>query len=226
MMYTKGQKYYSTCNMANPNNPGYLQRIEEGERIGNYFTYRYAGVDKKGDWLIYDKKGNVIPVAQGTEEDKAVTGNGLPKFTGSMTHNFTYKNFDLTVALRGAAGFDIFNVHDFYFGLQSMSTNQLTTAYSKNSHITTGKNVITDYFIESGDYLKIDNITLGYTMNLNKKYIEENTFVRYGQQSLYIHEVHRCRSFYIRSEWTDTGYFRRRIQLLSVCLPVYFRFTS
>ena len=169
----KGQKYYSTCSMANPNNPGYLQRIEEGERIGNYFTYRYAGVDKKGDWLIYDKKGNVIPVSQGTEEDKAVTGNGLPKFTGSMTHNFTYKNFDLTVALRGAAGFDIFNVHDFYFGLQSMSTNQLTTAYSKNAHITTGKNVITDYFIEPGDYLKIDNITLGYTMNLNKKYIEK-----------------------------------------------------
>ena len=79
----------------------------------------------------------------------------------------------MTVALRGAAGFDIFTVHDFYFGLQSMSTNQLTTAYSKNSHITTGKNVITDYFIESGDYLKIDNITLGYTMNLNKKYIEK-----------------------------------------------------
>ena len=169
----KGQKYYSTCSMANPNNPGYLQRIEEGERIGNYFTYRYAGVDKKGDWLIYDKKGNVIPVAQGTEEDKSVTGNGLPKFTGSMTHNFTYKNFDLSVALRGAAGFDIFNVHDFYFGLQSMTTNQLTTAYSKNAHITTGKNVITDYFIEPGDYLKIDNVTLGYTMNLNKKYIEK-----------------------------------------------------
>ena len=39
----------------------------------SYFTYRYAGVDKKGDWLIYDKKGNVIPVAQGTEEDKSVT---------------------------------------------------------------------------------------------------------------------------------------------------------
>ena len=169
----KGQKYYSTCSMANPNNPGYLQRIEEGERIGNYFTYRYAGVDKKGDWLIYDKKGNVIPVAQGTEEDKSVTGNGLPKFTGSMTHNFTYKNFDLSVALRGAAGFDIFNVHDFYFGLQSMTTNQLTTAYSKNAHITTGKNVITDYFIEPGDYLKIDNVTLGYTMNLNRKYIEK-----------------------------------------------------
>ena len=70
----------------------------------------------------------------------------------------------MSVALRGAAGFDIFNVHDFYFGLQSMTTNQLTTAYSKNAHITTGKNVITDYFIEPGDYLKIDNVTLGYTV--------------------------------------------------------------
>ena len=169
----KGQKYYSICSMTNPNNPGYLQRIEEGERIGNYFTWRYAGVDKSGDWLVYDKKGNVIPVGQATEEDKCVTGNGLPKFTGSITNNFTYKNFDLTVALRGAFGFDIFNVHDFYFGLQSMTTNLLTTAYSKNAHITSGKNVLTDYFIEPGDYLKIDNITLGYTLNLNKKYIEK-----------------------------------------------------
>ena len=87
----------------------------------------------------------------------------------SYTHLDVYKR----QALRGAAGFDIFNVHDFYFGLQSMTTNQLTTAYSKNAHITTGKNVITDYFIEPGDYLKIDNVTLGYTMNLNKKYIEK-----------------------------------------------------
>ena len=57
------------------------------------WTCRFCiGVDKKGDWLIYDKKGNVIPVAQGTEEDKSVTGNGLPKFTGSMTVSYTHLN--------------------------------------------------------------------------------------------------------------------------------------
>ena len=168
----KGASYYSVCTMDNPNNPGSLQRIEEGKRIGNYYTFRYAGVDNSGDWLIYDKKGNVIPVAQGTDDDKCITGNGLPRFTGSMTHNLRYRNFDLTVALRGAAGFDIFNVHDFYFGLQSMTTNQLTSAYAKNAHITSGKNVLTDYFIEPGDYLKIDNVTLGYTLNLNFKYVD------------------------------------------------------
>lgn len=164
----KGQSYYSTCEMANPNNPGYLQRIEEGQRIGNYFTYRYAGVDKEGDWMVYNKDGKAISIAEATEDDKSITGNGLPKFTGSMTHNFVYKNFDLTIALRGACGFDIFNVHDFYYGLQSGTTNLLTTAFSKNAHIKKGINILSDYFIEPGDYLKIDNITLGYTLDIKK----------------------------------------------------------
>lgn len=168
----QGQKYYNTCMMSNPNNPGYLQRIEEGERIGNYYTWRYAGVDKSGNWLIYDRDDNIIPVAEGAEEDKTVTGNGLPVFTGSMTHNFTIGNFDLSIAFTGAAGFDIFNVHDFYFGLQGMTGNVLTKAYSKNAHITTGLNVITDYFIEKGDYLKLDYVTLGYTLRLNRKFID------------------------------------------------------
>ena len=168
----KGQSYYSTCEMANPNNPGYLQRIEEGQRIGNYFTYRYAGVDKEGDWMVYNKDGKAFPIAEATEDDKSITGNGLPKYTGSMTHNFVYKNFDLTIALRGACGFDIFNVHDFYYGLQSGTTNLLTTAFSKNAHIKKGINILSDYFIEPGDYLKIDNITLGYTLDIKKKYID------------------------------------------------------
>lgn len=167
-----GQSWFDTCSMSNPNNPGYLQRIQEGERIGNYFTYRYAGVDKDGDWLIYDRNGNVIPVAQGEQEDKTVTGNGLPKFTGSMTHKLRIGNFDFNLSLRTALGFQIFNVHDFYFGLQSMTTNVLTSAYAKNAHITKGKNVITDYFIENGDYLKIDNLTVGYTFKFNRKFIE------------------------------------------------------
>ena len=174
----QGQSYYNVCTMSNPNNPGYLQRIEEGQRIGNYYTWRYAGVDKAGNWLIYDHNDNIIPISEGSEDDKCVTGNGLPKFTGSMTHNFTWRNFDLAVAFTGAAGFDIFNVHDFYFGLQGMSGNVLTKAYSKNAHIKTGLNVITDYFIEKGDYLKLDYVTLGYTLRLNRKFID--SFRVYG----------------------------------------------
>ena len=169
----QGQKYYSVCTMENPNNPGPLQRIEEGQRVGNYYTYRYAGVDNSGDWLIFDKNNNVIPVAQGTEEDKTITGNGLPKFTGSLTSSFRLYDFDFSFSIRGAAGFQIFNVHDFYYGLQSKNTNILTSAYSRNAHITSGKNVISDYFIEPGDYLKLDNVSAGYTLKLDTKYLEK-----------------------------------------------------
>ncbi|MBQ3820081.1 MAG: TonB-dependent receptor, partial [Bacteroidales bacterium] len=168
----KGASYYNVCTMDNPNNPGYLQRIEEGKRIGNYYTYRYAGVDKNGDWLILDAHDNVIPIADGTEADKTITGNGLPWFTGGLTANVIWGNWDFTLALRGAAGFELFNVHDFYYGLQSMDTNVLTSAYARNAHVTKGKNVISDYFLEPGDYLKIDNLSLGYTWNPSFKYLD------------------------------------------------------
>ncbi len=169
-VYT-GQSYYPMMSMSNPSNPGYLQRIEEGKRVGNFYTYRFAGFSESGDWLIYNKENEVIPVGKGTDDDKTYTGNGLPKFTGSMTHNFTWRQFDLGFTLRGAAGFQLFNTQEFYFGIQSLPGNVLRRAYTKNAQLTTGVNVLSDYFIENGDYLKIDNITVGYTQKLKSKFL-------------------------------------------------------
>lgn len=169
----KGQSYVSMCNMSTPNSPGPLQRLEEGQRVGNYFTYRYAGVDAQGDWLVYSANGKIIPIVEATEADKTVTGNGLPWFTGSLTNNFRYKEFDFGISLRTALGFEIFNVHDFYYGLQAMNSNLLRSAYARNAEITSGSNRLTDYFLEPGDYLKIDQITLGWTHNFDLKFIEK-----------------------------------------------------
>lgn len=47
-------------------------------------------MDDNGGWLIYSKDGEVIPIDKGTDEDKRVVGNGLPKFTMSVTHTFRY----------------------------------------------------------------------------------------------------------------------------------------
>lgn len=168
-----GQNYVSMCTMSNPNNPGTLQRLEEGQRVGNYYTWRYAGVDSRGDWLIYAADGTIIPIGSGTDADKTVTGNGLPWFTGSLTNNLRYKEFDLSLSLRTALGFEIFNVHDFYYGLQGMTTNVLRSAYAKNAAVTKGRNVLTDYFLEPGDYLKLDRISLGWTHHFNQRYIEK-----------------------------------------------------
>lgn len=53
-----------------------------------------------------------------------------------------------------------------------MQSNLIKEAYGKNAHITTGMNVLTDYFIENGDYVKIDNITLGYTFPLKTRFLD------------------------------------------------------
>lgn len=169
-----GQDYYETVGMAGPGSPGNLQRISKGERIGNYYVYRYAGVGDDGNWQVYNKNNEVIPIGQAKEEDKTIGGNGLPKFSASLNNTFVYKNFDLSVYFRGVFGFDIYNVHDMYYGLQAVNApyNGLKKAFTDNKHITNGHNLLLDYFIERGDYVKLDVLSLGYTINIDKKWLE------------------------------------------------------
>ena len=76
------------------------------------------------------------------------------------------------MSMRCALGFEIFNVHDFYYGLQAMTTNLLTSAYARNAHITSGQNAITDYFLEPGDYLKLDNVSVGYSKQIGNRFLQ------------------------------------------------------
>lgn len=160
-----GNDYYDVAytEIPYPNIP--LQRIEKGRSIGSFFMFKYAGINTEGEWLIYDKDGDIILGAQGSEADRQYVGNGLPKFTLSTSHNFRYKNFDLSLFFRGAFGFDIFNIHDFYYGTRNFTGNTLSKAYQKNEKISSLQNpIVSDYFLERGDYFKLDQITLGYTL--------------------------------------------------------------
>lgn len=171
----KGQSFYWLSNFPlYPGNPGPLQRIEEGERVGNFYTFKYAGVDEKGNWLIESKDGEPIPIDKGTDEDKRVVGNGLPKFSLSWNNFLKYRNFDLTLFFRGNFGFQVYDSMDLYYGLQSAApnTNVLTSAYGKNNHVTSGTNVHSSYFVHDGDFLKLDVVTLGYNWNINSKWID------------------------------------------------------
>lgn len=167
-----GEDYYNVCNTEDPLPFNYLQRIQKGERLGNFYMWKYAGIDENGSWIVYDKNDELIRINEATEEDKRIVGNGLPKFTGSMTHNFNYKNWNLSIFFRGAFGYDIYNIHDLYYGVQSMQGNVLKKAYTKNVKVK-GETAVTDYFLESGDYLKLDMISLGYTFDANNKYINK-----------------------------------------------------
>lgn len=160
-----GQDFYNMCGTEDPYPFYNLQRIEKGKSLGNFYMWKYAGITNGGEWLVYDKDGDIIRASQATDEDRQVVGNGMPKFTMSTSHNFRYKNFDLALFFRGAFGFDLFNIHDFYYGTRNFTGNMLKKAYGKNFDINPDANpVVSDYFLERGDYFKLDMLTLGYTL--------------------------------------------------------------
>ena len=155
-----------TMNVGRKPYAGYtLQRIEVGQPVGNFYMLRYAGINEKGEWMVYDKEGDIIELGLADENDRAIVGNGLPKFNLSTTHTFRYRNFDLSLFFRGAFGFDLFNIHDFYYGTRKFNGNLLKKAYGKNFDINpTSPHAATDYFLERGDYFKLEQLTLGYTL--------------------------------------------------------------
>ena len=159
-----GQDFYDVSGTEDPYPFYNLQRIEEGESLGNFYMWKYAGHTPEGEWLVYDKDGDIIRASQASDDDRQKVGNGMPKFTMSMTHSFRYRNFDLALFFRGAFFYDIFNIHDFYYGTRNFTGNRLQKAYGKNYDISGSANpVVCDYFLERGDYLKLDMVTLGYT---------------------------------------------------------------
>ena len=174
----KGQKYVDVVGMPAPGSPGTLQRLQEDTRIGSFYALKSAGVNEQGALLVYNKKGEVIPGNQATNDDKQFVGNGLPKFTMGLSNNFKYKKWDLSVFLRGSFGYKLFNTYAFYLGTPATqeNVNVLTSAYdgSKYSKLTspTTYSTLSDYFLESGGFLKVDNVTLSYTQPVQTKFLQ------------------------------------------------------
>ncbi|MCC8187084.1 MAG: SusC/RagA family TonB-linked outer membrane protein [Bacteroides sp.] len=154
----------------------YLFRVEEGGKVGNFYGYKHAGVDEEGYLLIYDKEGNKIRKGSESEEDKRYIGNGAPKHFLSWNNSITYKNFDLSIFFRGAFGYDIMNM--LKYGMGTMATgnaNVLRTAYTDYAHITKDTGILSSFYLENGNYFKLENVTLGYTIPFRGK--GENRFI-------------------------------------------------
>ena len=171
-----GQPYQDVVGLPAPGSPGNAQRLEEGQRIGTFYMLKSAGVDDQGRLLVYTKDGTTVLGNQATLDDRQVVGNGLPKYTLSLGNTFTYKNFDASVFFRSVLGFDAFNTRAFYIGTPATQSNAnvLTSAYgdSRYAKLTspTTTNVLSDYFLEKGDFVKLDNVSLGYTFQFTSKY--------------------------------------------------------
>ncbi|MGZ3871798.1 MAG: SusC/RagA family TonB-linked outer membrane protein [Mucilaginibacter sp.] len=174
----QGAPYIDEASLSAPGSPGPIQRLQEGQSIGNFYTLKSAGVDANGALLVYNKDGKIVPANEASNDDRRIVGNGLPKFTASLGNTFQYKHWDLSVFFRGAFDYKIFNTYAFYLGTPSTQAdvNVLKSAYdskSKYSKLTNSAttSIASDYFLEPGDFVKIDNVNLGYSHPISSKII-------------------------------------------------------
>lgn len=160
----------------------YTYRLEEGEPIGNMYGYIFAGFTEEGKWLYYSKEGEIINGSEAKEEDKGVMGNGLPKIYSGLTNTFKYKNFDFSFMLRGAFGFDIFSLlHTAHLNAFNLPINVLSESKDIELFDIPAYN---SYYVEKGDFVKLDNVTLGYSFNFKDKFVQ-NARVYVSGQELY-----------------------------------------
>jgi len=165
----------------------------EGHEVGEFFGKKFAGFDEDGKWLFYNRNGEEIYNDQINNSrddlgssDLQVLGHAVPRYYVSWTNNFTYKNFDLRIFMRGKFDYDILNTTALSYGNKTWSGNLLNDAFTKYDEIN-DTYMYSDYYLENGSNLKIDEVTLGYRFNLeNNRYFKNIRLYVTGQNLLTI----------------------------------------
>jgi len=169
--FSLGANWLSLYSLPAPGALGNAIRLEEGGKVGNFYGKRFAGFTEDGKWLFYKKDGTTGRASEMNENDNTVIGNGIPKVHASLGTTLKYKAFDLTIMFRGKFGFDILNLPELYFGNKKwLPQNLLKSAITKHQDLNDDPQY-SDYYIEKGDFVKLDNLTLGYNFNLKTPYI-------------------------------------------------------
>lgn len=165
----------------------YFFRVQEGGEIGQFYGYEYAGTDEEGNMLVYNAEGEKIYTAQvDPNKDKRYIGNGAPEHFLTWNNTITYRDFDLSIMFRGAFGHQIFNMRKYGMGLQGCGTdNVLRDAYLADADVKTGGGVISSYFLENGDFFKLENVTLGYNVPLKESSVISSLRVYLSAKNLF-----------------------------------------
>jgi TonB-linked SusC/RagA family outer membrane protein len=156
----------------------WTHQIKEGGALGNFVALVFQGIDASGNPIYKDVDGN----GKIDENDRQIVGNAYPKFQLSFNNAFTYKNLDLAFNFRGSFGNDVLNITRLYyenFGYLG-GKNILLSALDYPNY--KGKAEYSSRFVENASYVKLDNLTVGYNFNVNKKVIKKLRIYATGQQ--------------------------------------------
>ena len=160
------------------------QILIEGQSVGTFYGYKLLTI-KDGVWYYQTPAGGVIDSAGAAEGYRQPLGNAQPWFTFGWDNSFRYKNLDATVFFRGVVGNKILNLTRWAYGPRaSAADNIFMKDVSKTNTVLSNKEQFSDYYLEDGSYVKLDNITVGYTFKLKEKSLIDHLRVYVTGQNL------------------------------------------
>lgn len=141
-----------------------MEYLADGTRHPNNQSGESYVVDQNGDGVIDNTKS----VADGG--DLVKIGQNTPDFYWGMSHNFSYKDFDMSLQFQGSHGAEVYNIDPLYYGSQwggrlvsSFDADDNGIADHNGEHYTASRNQ-TDAMIQDASFIALRNITLGYTL--------------------------------------------------------------
>ena len=173
-----------------PFGAGFASWVQEGESVGSFRGYRVVGIfqsdaevaaapkqsnaTRAGDIQFADLNGDGVI----TSADQEIIGQGLPKYYGGITTTLNYKGFDFSAFAQYIGGNSIYNnTRAFAEGMNSIF-GQYATILNRWTPTNTNTNLpravfgdpntnrrTSTRFLEDGSYLRMKNISLGYSFN-------------------------------------------------------------
>lgn len=163
-----------------------VNRAIEGEAIGVFYAYEYAGVDPaNGDGLYYVNSADGIDHSTGTTNDpdlanRVVIGDPNPDFQGGITNNLNYKGFDLNFFFQFVYGNDIYNGGGIYQSCNACyfdnQTKDQLDRWQNPGDITdvpqarlfdSNGDENSSRYLSDGSYIRLKNLTFGYNLPAN-----------------------------------------------------------
>lgn len=150
---------------------GYTQRVMEGQPIGTFYMYEFAGYNDAGKatYYVHDATTNAR-TGEVTEtpvyKDRTIVGNAQPKLSLGWNNTLNYKDWTLTMFFTGVFGNKIYNGSRAQYNAPDMFSggkNVLKEFIYDRPYTDTYSNVPSTRYLEKGDYFRLQSLTLGYT---------------------------------------------------------------
>lgn len=154
--------------VAGVSDDGWTQRIMEGEPIGTFYTYQYAGiVNGRSEYYVLDENGNRTGKTTNNPslKDRSITGCAQPKLNAGWNNTLTYKNWSLNAFITGVFGNDVYNsARAHYTAAQMFSDGKnVLKEFLSNPVGDASSSLPSDRYIEKGSYVRLQTLSLSYT---------------------------------------------------------------